>query len=78
MNTSARSGGRRTMTRAFRNRMFKQAGMLFAALVAVLLILVGTVGRLGFLIGALVLIPATALTFNFMQRRAYRAEHRRR
>jgi p-aminobenzoyl-glutamate transporter AbgT len=64
---------RRTITRAFRTRMIRQAALLFAALVAILLILVGTLDHRSFTIAALVLIPLAALTFNLMQRRAYAA-----
>jgi len=78
MPASAPAGGpaRRTMTRSFRNRMLKQALGVFAAVAAVLLILVGTLGRTAFLIAAAVLIPASALGFNFLQRRAYAAQQR--
>jgi p-aminobenzoyl-glutamate transporter AbgT len=64
---------RRTITRAFRTRMIRQAGLVFAALIAMLLILAGTLGRSGFFIAALVLIPLAALIFNLMQRCAYAA-----
>ncbi|MGA8939731.1 MAG: hypothetical protein WB439_11260 [Acidobacteriaceae bacterium] len=68
------AGTARPMTRRFRKRMLRSAAFVFAVLVAVLLILVGTVGNKVFFVAAAVLIPAAALTFNFMQRRAYAAE----
>jgi hypothetical protein len=64
---------RRTMTRAFRKQMLRQAVFVFATLAVVLLILVGTVDHKLFLIAAMILIPVAALSFNFMQRRAYAA-----
>lgn len=64
---------RRTMTRAFRAQMLRQGLFVFVALVAVLLVLVGAVSHKVFVVAALVLIPAAALTFNLMQRRAYGA-----
>lgn len=66
------------MTREFRKRMLKQAAFVFVALFATLLILVGSVPHRVFLIAAAVLIPAAAITFNVIQRRAYaayRAKH---
>ena len=64
------------MTRAFRKRMLQQAFGTFAALGAVLLILAGTLGERAFLIAAVILCPASALTFNFLQRRAYAASRK--
>jgi hypothetical protein len=61
------------MTYAFRNQMLRQGAFLFVGLVAVLLILVGSVSHKVFLVTALVLIPAAAITFNLVQRRAYAA-----
>jgi uncharacterized membrane protein YccF (DUF307 family) len=62
------------MTPAFRKQMLRQAAFLFLGLIAILLILVGTLGRNAFFIAAMVLIPITALAFNFLQRRAYAAQ----
>jgi p-aminobenzoyl-glutamate transporter AbgT len=64
---------RRTITRAFRKQMLRSAAFVFGTLIAVLLILVGIVDHKVFLIAAMVLIPVSALSFNFMQRRAYAA-----
>lgn len=72
------SAAPRRMTREFRRRMLRQAAALFGGLTAVLLVLAGTVDRRVFALAAFVLIPATALTFNFLQRRAYTASQRRR
>ena len=75
MRTLPRTAPARRMTYAFRKRMLRQALILFGSLVAVLLILVGTVDHKAFLIAAMVLIPAAALAFNLLTRRAYAASH---
>ena len=66
----------RPMTRAFRKRMLQQAALLLVALVAILLILVMTLGEKAFLIAALILCPLTALGFNFLMRRNYAAQQK--
>ena len=66
------------MTRAFRKRLLQQAFAMLVGVGAVLLILAGTIGEKAFLIAAAILIPAAALTFNFLQRRAYAATRGRR
>ncbi len=53
--------------------MLRQSLFLFLAVAAVLMVLAGTVDHRAFLVAALVLIPAAAITFNIMQRRAYAA-----
>jgi hypothetical protein len=64
----------RPMTRAFRRQMLRSAAFVFGGLAAVLLILVGSVDRKNFAIAAMVLIPVAALSFNYLQRRAYAAQ----
>ncbi len=67
------SQARPKITRAFRNRMLRDAVFVLLGLVAVLLIAVEAMDRRTFFIAALVLIPAAAITFNILQRRAFAA-----
>lgn len=65
---------RRTMTKAFRQRMLMDAVFFFVGVVAVLMVLANVIDHKAFLLAALVLIPAAAMVFNIRQRRAYAAE----
>lgn len=65
---------RRTMTKAFRQRMLMDAAFFFVGIVAVMMIAATALGHKGFFIAALVVIPMAAMIFNIRQRRAYAAE----
>lgn len=66
---------RRTMTKAFRQRMLTDAAFFFLGAVAILLLLARVLDHKGFFIAALVIIPLTAMIFNIRQRRAYAVEN---
>jgi len=67
---------RRTITPEFRKRMLRDAAMIFGGLLVVLFILANSVPSKVFLITALLLVPASALVFNFQTRRLYAAQRR--
>ncbi|MDE1160412.1 MAG: hypothetical protein PW792_00545 [Acidobacteriaceae bacterium] len=69
---------RRMMTPAFRKRMLRDAAAIFGGLLLVLFVLVKSVPEKVFLVAAFVLIPVTALAFNFQIRRAYNAQQKKR
>jgi hypothetical protein len=68
---------RRTVTHAFRKRMFRDAAIVLAGLAFTLFVLATSVPSRAFLITACILIPCAALTFNLMTRRAYAAHQSR-
>lgn len=66
------------MTAAFRKRMIRDVALFFGGLGLVLLTLLRLLNGRQFAITAMVLIPCSALAFNWFERRAYAATFPRR
>jgi hypothetical protein len=61
------------MDRAFRRKLLRDASALFLALICTLLVLLRVLDERRFAVAALVLVPACALIFNLLARRAWAA-----